>query len=310
MRLSVSVTALFLGLVSFVAAPATADIFSARFPGATVIKEGAIEYDESQLPTGQLPSKFEAGETETLEGRIQHARHQMPVERSVLEVFRAYERAAKGEGFRETFGCRGVSGCGGSVPYLLNKWKRWLLIPFSDEFAYSLMERHVGGTRQVLVLLASTSGSSNPESAAPQVYMELVSTDAVETDVKILSSGEIAQQITDFGSAAIYGLEFELNSADLLPASTEVVRQIALYLQQHPEQKVYLVGHTDSQGGFEHNMDLSKRRAAAVQMALTADFGISAGRLEAHGVGYLAPKASNQNVDGQARNRRVEVIPF
>lgn len=292
------------------AAPGSADVFAARFPGATLLDEDLVEYDESHFPTGVLPSKFEPGPTESLEGRIRHSLQQMPPKRSVLEVFRAYERAATENGFREVFGCRTVSGCGGSIPYLMNRSKRWLQVPFSDEFAYSTMERKSGRAREVLALLVLTAGGSNPQRAAPKVYLEVVSTDAIEGEVEYLSSGEIAQEIAATGSAAVYGLEFALNSAELLPDSTEVVRQIALYLEQHPEQRVYLVGHTDDQGGFDHNLDLSRRRAAAVRASLTADFGISDSRLEAHGVGFLAPKASNQDAEGQARNRRVEVIPF
>ncbi|MEM6794995.1 MAG: OmpA family protein [Acidobacteriota bacterium] len=295
---------------TFAAPPAAADVFAARFPDAALLEDETIEYGESRYARGQLPAKFEQGPAETLEGRIRYSLQRMPAGRSVLEVFRAYERAAKADGFAELFGCRAVSGCGGSIPYLMNKSKAWLSVPFSDDFAYSLMEKSAAGGREVLAILAVTAGGSSPERAAPRVYLERVSTDAVEAEVEILSSGEIADQIAATGAASIYGLQFELNSADLLPASAEVVRQIALYLQQNPEQGVYLVGHTDSQGGFDHNMDLSRRRADSVRAALVADFGISPRRLEAHGVGLLAPKASNEVPEGQARNRRVEVIPF
>lgn len=304
-----AVVLLFIGAATF-SAPSAADVFAARFPGATLLQEDVIEYDESTLPKANLPAKFEAGPVEMLEGRIRHTVQGMPPGRSVLEVFRAYERAAVADGFQETFSCRSVSGCGGSIPYLMNKSKRWLQISFSDEFGYSLMERTSHGAREVLALLVSTAGGSNAERAAPKVYLELVSTDAVETDVDFLSSDEIAEQITGNGSATIYGLEFALNSAELLPESDEVVEQIALYLQQYPEQRIYLVGHTDAQGSFDHNMELSKQRAAAVGATLLSDYGIAGNRLEAHGVGFLAPKASNQHAEGQARNRRVEVIPF
>jgi outer membrane protein OmpA-like peptidoglycan-associated protein len=69
-----------------------------------------------------------------------------------------------------------------------------------------------------------------------------------------------------------------------------------------------VVGHTDSQGTYEHNMDLSMRRAEAVVKSLADDYSIDKGRLRAAGVGYLAPVASNDTVDGQAKNRRVELV--
>jgi OOP family OmpA-OmpF porin len=61
-------------------------------------------------------------------------------------------------------------------------------------------------------------------------------------------------------------------------------------------------------GDLEHNLDLSKRRAAAVVQALVADHGISADRLTPRGVGPLAPVASNDSEEGRALNRRVELV--
>ena len=55
-------------------------------------------------------------------------------------------------------------------------------------------------------------------------------------------------------------------------------------------------------------MQLSKDRAAAVVAALTNDYAIAANRLAAHGVGPLAPAATNANEDGRSKNRRVELV--
>ncbi len=69
-----------------------------------------------------------------------------------------------------------------------------------------------------------------------------------------------------------------------------------------------IVGHTDSQGGFDYNMDLSKRRAAAVAADLAKTYQIPSARLQTAGVGYLAPVGSNATEDGRAKNRRVELV--
>jgi outer membrane protein OmpA-like peptidoglycan-associated protein len=71
---------------------------------------------------------------------------------------------------------------------------------------------------------------------------------------------------------------------------------------------VIVVGHTDYVGGYDYNMDLSKRRARAVMDALVNEFGIAAARLKSDGVGYLAPAASNLSEAGRALNRRVELV--
>lgn len=69
-----------------------------------------------------------------------------------------------------------------------------------------------------------------------------------------------------------------------------------------------MVGHTDARGTFAYNMKLSTDRAHAVMNALRNDHGISAARLEAHGVGPLNPVFSNGNDAGRDINRRVELV--
>jgi OmpA-OmpF porin, OOP family len=64
-------------------------------------------------------------------------------------------------------------------------------------------------------------------------------------------------------------------------------------------------GHT---GEAAKNLDLSKRRAAAVQEVLASQFGIDATRLTSNGYGAGKPIASNDSPDGRAQNRRVEFI--
>ena len=70
-----------------------------------------------------------------------------------------------------------------------------------------------------------------------------------------------------------------------------------------------MVGHTDSVGGFDSNLALSKRRADAVAAALVKDYGIAANRMVGNGVASLAPVASNSSDEGRAKNRRVELVP-
>lgn len=61
-------------------------------------------------------------------------------------------------------------------------------------------------------------------------------------------------------------------------------------------------------GGYDYNIDLSRRRAVSVVGALTGRYAISADRLEPAGVGPLAPVAENMTEDGRALNRRVELV--
>jgi len=61
-------------------------------------------------------------------------------------------------------------------------------------------------------------------------------------------------------------------------------------------------------GKFDYNLDLSKRRAAAVVKELITKYGINQNRLSSDGVGPLAPLATNETENGRGKNRRVELV--
>jgi OmpA-OmpF porin, OOP family len=97
--------------------------------------------------------------------------------------------------------------------------------------------------------------------------------------------------------------------ADVKTESKPSLEQIAAYLKNEPNTRLHVVGHTDSVGGFDSNMGLSKRRADAIVSVLTREHGVAAARLVPNGVAHLAPVASNSSEDGRAKNRRVELVP-
>lgn len=110
------------------------------------------------------------------------------------------------------------------------------------------------------------------------------------------------------GHAVLRGVFFDTDKAVVKPESETALTEIAKFLKDNPEMTAFIVGHTDVTGSFEHNIDLSNRRAAAVVEALVANHGVSAERLTPRGVGPLAPVASNDTEAGRALNRRVEIV--
>ena len=78
-------------------------------------------------------------------------------------------------------------------------------------------------------------------------------------------------------------------------------------MADNPTWSVTIEGHTDSIGTRASNLDLSKRRAAAVVNALVTRFHVSAARLSSAGFGDTRPIAPNSTIEGRARNRRVEL---
>jgi OmpA-OmpF porin, OOP family len=110
------------------------------------------------------------------------------------------------------------------------------------------------------------------------------------------------------GHAAVYGINFDTDKAVIKSGSEAVLKEIAALLKKNPTLNIRLVGNTDTVGDFAHNITLSEARAKAVMAALTSQHGIATARLSAHGVGPLAPVASNDTEEGRAKNRRVEIV--
>lgn len=110
------------------------------------------------------------------------------------------------------------------------------------------------------------------------------------------------------GHVALSDLDFATGTTDLGPGPFASLQGLAEVLRARPDLRVALVGHTDTVGGLEPNVVVSRERARSVRARLISEFGIAEGRLDAEGMGYLAPIASNLTAEGRDQNRRVEAI--
>ena len=100
-------------------------------------------------------------------------------------------------------------------------------------------------------------------------------------------------------------IEFETDSDNLTPAGRAVLDSVVAMLEGN-DAHVAISGHTDATGDFEHNMDLSRRRAEAVKGYL-AGSGLAAERFVTSWYGSTRPIADNQTDEGRSRNRRTEL---
>lgn len=110
------------------------------------------------------------------------------------------------------------------------------------------------------------------------------------------------------GRVATQGILFAVDSDVIKPESTPTLEEIGRMLQDHPDMRLSIEGHTDSDGDDAHNQDLSQRRAASVKTFLTSEYAIDADRLEAAGFGESMPVADNATPEGKQQNRRVELV--
>jgi len=132
--------------------------------------------------------------------------------------------------------------------------------------------------------------------------------EVVKIDYKTLHPMNIVEkQLTELKRAVTYGIYFDFNKDTIKPESEKVLKEIVQAMTDNPTWKLTVEGHTDNIGGDAYNLDLSKRRAAAVKEALVTRYHIAADRLTTDGYGASRPVETNDTLEGRARNRRVEL---
>lgn len=109
-------------------------------------------------------------------------------------------------------------------------------------------------------------------------------------------------------SQVLEDLVFASGSSSLAAGDYVSLAVLADWLKANDQRKVTLVGHTDASGGLAGNIRLSQLRAESVRQFLLFTHKVAPAQVQAEGVGYLAPRDSNQTEEGRHRNRRVEVI--
>jgi len=130
---------------------------------------------------------------------------------------------------------------------------------------------------------------------------------AAQPTAPSVAFGSIVEKLERTGSAILEDLQFPSGSSALGEGSFSSLSDLASYLTANPDRKVALVGHTDAEGTLEANIALSRKRARSVADRLV-NLGIPSEQVQADGVGFLAPRASNLTEEGRTLNRRVEVV--
>ncbi|MDY0321805.1 MAG: TolC family outer membrane protein [Arcobacteraceae bacterium] len=133
--------------------------------------------------------------------------------------------------------------------------------------------------------------------------------DGVVNDVDLCPNTPNGYQVDDKGCSIKLNLQvlFENDSALVMLHSLERVDRFRQFLQDHPNYKTVITGHTSktSVSNVKYNMDLSLKRAEAIKRILVAG-GIDASRIQTIGKGFNEPVTTNDTYDGQAQNRRIE----
>jgi len=272
-----------------------------RFEGATIQYYDVRNFDEYRMLTGPVADQSNLQDSKNVQGKKTSIAYHMPAETSFVEVMRNFEIRLEETGFTILYRCYseecGQNSFSNSIETL--PAPAMDVDPWNMRYLAAELARPEGNV--YATVLTSTDGSAITKT-------QLIVVEEQGMQYKMVDAGKMAKSIADTGSVALYGIYFDSGKADIKPASEGTLNEIARLLQGHAELRLLVVGHTDNQGGYDYNMDLSRRRAESVVRALVDNNGIDADRVQASGAGYLSPVASNRSEAGRAKNRRVQLV--
>lgn len=132
---------------------------------------------------------------------------------------------------------------------------------------------------------------------------------AMVSNIRVaVGAPDMRSKLITEGKLISYGIYFDVNKDVVKPESYGTLKEIAAVLNENPDVKIKILGHTDADGADAANLDLSKRRASSVKNELVKSFNIDAGRIETDGDGETKPIAPNDTPSNKALNRRVEFV--
>lgn len=292
--------------------------------GSTPAGYAENEFDETNIivgPMDQSTANTQRGEGwKTVEGKLYHVYHRLPDGLSSLAGLRNYEKHLKEKGFEVGFTCNTEAGTcftdGRSAPglYLGMALDGTIDMPRLD--APDLIRNlfYTGTGRYLLATMKRPEGTVYVSAAFSEgdtsrfVISKIIETGEMEySGFAVTKASDLQNRLDADGKVDIYGIQFDFDKADIKPESRPQLEAIAELLNDVPDLKLNVIGHTDDQGSQAYNADLSERRARAVVAVLGTEFGVDTSRLTPVGRGFAEPVTSNGTEEGRAQNRRVEL---
>ncbi|ABC31018.1 Outer membrane protein and related peptidoglycan-associated (lipo)protein [Hahella chejuensis KCTC 2396] len=276
-----------------------------RYPGADLRQRKVVDYERISIPVSALSGDDKPYQFETLDLVGDLSRHYYELENvSTLKLYENYKAALSKGGFATVYSCE-LQQCGDEYK---SSHLGGLISLTESVYNYYRKPYFIVASKDAAkgkVYVALFIGGYEDETAVQQIILE---SEALEDDLITVDVDSLSRDIDETGKALLYGVFFDTDKAVVKDESKPTLEAIAGLLKKRPELLLYVTGHTDDTGAFQHNIELSSARAKAVVERLIKDYGVAQARLTPYGVGPVAPEADNLSDAGKKRNRRVELI--
>jgi OmpA-OmpF porin, OOP family len=250
----------------------------------------------------------------TAQGRMTQLTYRAPKARTPLELFANYKQTFAAQGFELVFQCVNVDCYPSSSAFYSDQFMKSVLRAFlidNDRPMLSAISQSDNATnlrygvfRRGTNIIAMTTFTTVENGGASYAWFQIV--EGAPPAAKVPSATEMIGNLTRTGRQALYSIYFDTGQAVVKPESDPTIREIAALLNNNPQLKLIVTGHTDNVGEFNANVGLSQRRAAAIVQKLIAEHQIASARLIPFGMAI--PLANNLDEQGRTQNRRVELI--
>ncbi len=238
----------------------------------------------------------------TVNGYVKHKYCSVPSGNSTLQIIENFKEAIKNKGGKILSFSHSNKYFGSYIKNIPDHGlKKFEWITYNNSNDYYLSGYIKGEKMDHYIVILTEVSEGKP-------YYSLVIIDAKPMDKNLVTTNSINEDITKNGHIAIYDIHFDTGKSTIRQESSEALKIIAEYLNNHKDEKFFIVGHTDNTGDFDANLKLSLERAQAVKNELVSKYNIDIEQLKAYGDGQTAPVASNSTKEGKAKNRRVEIV--
>jgi len=278
-------------------------VFINPYPGSKTVTQESKKGQKLSLPEAPIDSSGKPGRALELEGRVGRLVWKNPKGKTTQELYDSYAQQLSKGGFKPLWACAGKE-CGAAMNVvLLGK------VPASADAHYALAQlvrRDRGDVFAAVQVVQDETTLLLVEVSATPEQKESITREATVAASKVTQPA-MSDALAKEGHVALGDILYKTGEVSLRPEASSVVKEIANLLKKDPPLRLYVVGHTDSQGKYKDNLTVSKKRAVWLVKELTKQ-GVAAGRLQSDGVGPLAPVATNDTDEGRQRNRRVELV--
>ena len=241
-----------------------------RFAGSVISGYQVKDFDAARMQAAAFKDGQPA-DARRLEGKITRIAYRTNPGPSILEVSRNFETQLTKAGFETLLNCD-TDACGG-IPF--TEAVDALPIPqmWVDGFNYRYIagRKAEGGRETYASILVSENNK--------EIFAQLTIAEVRPIENKMVDAATMSKGLRETGRIALYGIYFDTDRAVIKPESRPTLEQIAKLLTAQVALNVFIVGHTDAQGPYAYNLDLSRRRAEAIAAELVKNYRIGAPRV-------------------------------